>query len=240
MNYYYTKINGEIELTDAGGELLDYLGLTTDDLKGMTPTALLSRIKQIGNVLDTGEVKPSSGGLAFNPENNVCYGKESRNDTNSKKSIGYGDTGDFSRYFSLDSWFSEHLKDLAPKVRKALPFIILPKPSKGEKNAGCDGLEEKERWLKGGGGTGITDRQNVKAHNIHPTCKPIAIFNYLITIGSRPGDTILDPFLGSGTAALSASMLNRRWIGAEIDNEYCDIIKARLNHLESVETPDLF
>jgi len=62
--------------------------------------------------------------------------------------------------------------------------------------------------------------------------------SYLITVGSREGDVILDPFLGTGTTAVAAKMLGRRYIGYEIDAGYCDIAKARLKQIET--QADLF
>jgi site-specific DNA-methyltransferase (adenine-specific) len=52
--------------------------------------------------------------------------------------------------------------------------------------------------------------------------------SYLVTLGSRQNDTVLDPFLGSGTTAIAARHLNRNFIGFEISEEYCKIAEARL------------
>ncbi|GAI66047.1 unnamed protein product, partial [marine sediment metagenome] len=68
--------------------------------------------------------------------------------------------------------------------------------------------------------------------NYHPTCKPIKLMSYLITLGSRPGDIVLDPFLGSGTTAIAAKMLKRHFVGYEIDPEYCKIAEARLSAVQ--------
>jgi len=53
---------------------------------------------------------------------------------------------------------------------------------------------------------------------------------YLITLGSRTGDVVLDPFLGSGTTGVAAVELGNDFIGAEIDPEYFKIAKARIEH----------
>jgi len=45
----------------------------------------------------------------------------------------------------------------------------------------------------------------------------------LIKVSSPPESIVCDPFLGSGTAALAAEQLNRRWIGIDISEEYCKI-----------------
>ena len=51
---------------------------------------------------------------------------------------------------------------------------------------------------------------------------------YLITLGSREGDVVLDPFLGSGTTAVAATILNRQFVGMELSEEYYKIAEARI------------
>lgn len=55
----------------------------------------------------------------------------------------------------------------------------------------------------------------------HPTQKPEKLYAKLILASSRPGDKILDPFLGSGTAAVVAQKLGRKYCGIEINRKYC-------------------
>ena len=62
----------------------------------------------------------------------------------------------------------------------------------------------------------------------HPTGKPISLMSYLIKTYSNENDTILDPFLGSGTTVLAAKNLKRNFIGIEISPEYCEIARQRL------------
>lgn len=62
----------------------------------------------------------------------------------------------------------------------------------------------------------------------HPTQKPRKIFEIPINDWSKPGDLIIDPFMGSGTALRAAKDLGRRAIGIEIKEEYCEIAVKRL------------
>jgi DNA modification methylase len=64
--------------------------------------------------------------------------------------------------------------------------------------------------------------------NGHPVPKPIGWMKWLVGLGSRPGELILDPFLGSGTTAVAAKELGRKFIGVEISLDYCKIAKRRL------------
>jgi len=51
---------------------------------------------------------------------------------------------------------------------------------------------------------------------------------HLILVSTDKNDLVLDPFLGSGTTAVACERLNRRWIGIEINKEYCKIAKERI------------
>ena len=55
----------------------------------------------------------------------------------------------------------------------------------------------------------------------HPTQKPEKLYAKLILASSRPGDRIFDPFMGSGTAAVVARKLGRRFCGVEVNRDYC-------------------
>ena len=128
-----------------------------------------------------------------------------------------GDSGSFSRYFDLDKW-----------AQKIFPFLIVPKANKSEKNKGLGDITPQQ----------VTDGRSIPPdypsqrgqtvrHNIHPTCKPLKLMSYLITLGSRPGDTVLDPFGGSGTTALASKLLGRKCIISEIEEKYCEIAAKR-------------
>jgi len=63
---------------------------------------------------------------------------------------------------------------------------------------------------------------------IHPTQKPVALFEYLIKTYTNEGDLVLDNCSGSGTTAIACENLNRRWICIEKEEEYCRISKERI------------
>jgi site-specific DNA-methyltransferase (adenine-specific) len=65
----------------------------------------------------------------------------------------------------------------------------------------------------------------------HPTEKPETLLERIILLGSRIGDTILDPFMGSGTTGAVAKKLARKFIGIEIDDTYFSIAKNRINKI---------
>lgn len=62
----------------------------------------------------------------------------------------------------------------------------------------------------------------------HPHQKPLKLIQLLIAHTTKPGDVVLDPFLGSGTTALAAAALGRRYIGIERDPNYVRLVRSRL------------
>jgi site-specific DNA-methyltransferase (adenine-specific) len=71
----------------------------------------------------------------------------------------------------------------------------------------------------------------------HHTQKPEKLFARLILASSNPGETVLDPFAGSGTAAVAAKKLGRKYIGIEREAEYCAYAQKRLETAE--ENPSI-
>ena len=69
----------------------------------------------------------------------------------------------------------------------------------------------------------------------HPTQKPEALLYRVILSSTNVGDTILDPFLGSGTTAVMAKKLQRNFIGFEQDKEYIKLAKKRLKNTQQLE-----
>jgi len=61
--------------------------------------------------------------------------------------------------------------------------------------------------------------------SLHPTQKPVAVCQR--AIGNHDASTVLDPFMGSGTTLVAAKSLNRRAIGIEIEERYCEIAATR-------------
>jgi DNA modification methylase len=192
------------------------------------------------DIIDDGKITKSSGGRIGKKEyattTHIPAGQYQKGDP------GFGDIGGYSRYFSLDAWFEKNLESLPEPVQQTFPFMIVPKASKAEKNDGLDNFDEqfkagadfrpnhKEKALKGEDGNPYGRWNKIK--NIHPTVKPLKLMNYLVTLGSRKGDVVLDPFMGSGTTPLACISLERKYIGIDNEEDYYKIAKARVDKLE--------
>ena len=66
----------------------------------------------------------------------------------------------------------------------------------------------------------------------HPTQKPEALLYRIMVSSTNKGDTVLDPFLGSGTTAVMAKKLQRNFIGFEQDQDYIKLARKRLKNTE--------
>lgn len=66
----------------------------------------------------------------------------------------------------------------------------------------------------------------------HPTQKSEQILIPLIEAFSRPGDQVLDPFAGSGSTLVAAAITGRRYLGIELDQQYCEAARNRLDRIE--------
>lgn len=71
---------------------------------------------------------------------------------------------------------------------------------------------------------------------LHPTQKPVSLFEYLIKTYTNEGETVLDNCLGSGTTAVACINTNRNFIGIEKEWDYCEIANKRIEETKKIKT----
>ncbi len=98
-------------------------------------------------------------------------------------------------------------------------------------------ITQNDKRLEGGPGRNPTDVwyfnrvNNVTKNKLkltHPTIYPLDMIERIIRMSTHEGDTVLDPFLGSGTTVVAAARLGRKGIGFELDENYASEIQMRL------------
>ncbi len=111
--------------------------------------------------------------------------------------------------------------------------------SKGEQKRGKPAKPVKKQKIKGNIWEYVVGKkaedQEAKGH---PAPFPCALARDHINSWTNEGDVVLDPMSGSGTTCISALKLNRKYIGIDISNEYCEIAKNRIANYE--KQPNLF
>ena len=126
---------------------------------------------------------------------------------------------------------------------------IKDRENKYKKRGGTSVRQKDGTIVKGFGGQFLEQfgqRFNVwlfshhdKSGEPHPATFPKKLANDHIISWSNKNDTVLDPFIGSGTTAIACERLNRKWIGIEIEEKYCEIaakrIEENLTVIEKIE-----
>ena len=72
----------------------------------------------------------------------------------------------------------------------------------------------------------------------HPTEKPVYLMAEYVSNSSKRGDTVIDPFMGSGTTGVACALLGRKFVGIEIDQKFFDLACRRIE--EAYKQPDMF
>ena len=67
-----------------------------------------------------------------------------------------------------------------------------------------------------------------KPHGYHPTQKPLRLVRRALLASTREGDLVFDPFCGSGTTGVAAKELGCFFVGAELEEEFCELAGRRL------------
>lgn len=89
----------------------------------------------------------------------------------------------------------------------------------------------KDPYLQDGKGRRpdtLFQRKTEKDDNDHPCPKPDNVMRWIIERTTREGDTIIDPFMGSGSTGVACIQTKRKFVGIELDKTYCDIAKERI------------
>ena len=153
---------------------------------------------------------------------------------------GISKTGDIKPYEqrNTDSYSGSMppIRDVNFKGDKggASRFFYCAKASKSDRDDGLRGFHKKSSKKFDGGNfdsasTNANDRTSL---NFHPTVKPTELMRYLCRLITPPNGIVLDPFMGSGSTGKGAILEGFDFIGMELDPEYVEIAKARIEYAQ--------
>lgn len=144
----------------------------------------------------------------------------------------------------MEGWKTPQLK---PQIE---PMILAQKPKEGtfldnwkKYNLGLVNTKETLDGMFPGNIMEVSKRIRTKEREEkidHMTVKPVYLIAHLIKLFSQKNQIIMDPFMGSGSHCLAALQTNRRFIGFEIEKNYFDISKKRIEHFLENPEPELF
>ncbi len=153
--------------------------------------------------------------------------------TNIAKSLGWNyhstiiwNEGNISRRTAWGSWMSAS----APYVIAPVEVIVILYKQHWKKKGGSRENDiSKEEFMEWTNGVWTFGGQSKKGAGGHPAAFPVELPRRCIKLFSFVGDTVLDPFLGSGSTLIAAHLNKRKGIGIDIDKTYCDIAVERLS-----------
>ena len=148
---------------------------------------------------------------------------------------GYGDTGTAARFFP----------NFEPSPLDTLdaPWLYTAKASRREREAGLEGMPERDAPTMSGGEfrnpawDNARSNKEMRARNHHPTVKSLALMRWLVRLVTPPGGVVLDPFTGSGTTGMAAVMEGFAFVGVEQDAEYVEIARRRIAWAQEQQPP---
>lgn len=109
-------------------------------------------------------------------------------------------------------------------------FFYCAKPSRRERDAGCEKLPRRVVQTFKIGARSEQLRAANPVANVHPTVKPIDLMRWLVRLLNPPGGLVLDPFAGSGSTGIAAVLEHARFLGIEREATYAPIARARIEH----------
>lgn len=146
------------------------------------------------------------------------------------ESTEYTDSGSAARFFQSCPYDADDHD----------PLYYSGKAAKRDRDEGCDGLDATTTLIGAAGhkinpmtGRPVVD---LPRRNHHVSVKPTALMRWIVRLFVPPGETVLDPFMGSGSTLKAALLENKTCIGIEMDPEYFAIAVERIKHV----SPDGF
>ena len=195
---------------------IDRIG-EVNDIRGNKAIGLTNQGRWPANIIHDGSAEV----LAGFPETVSQWGKSKKTQKKGNGFIG----------FANNYQCSEHL--IGDKG-SAARFFYCAKASKKDRDEGLEGFEERDGghyaqddWSRLNMGN-TPDAMRAKVRNHHPTVKPTNLMQYLCRLVTPANGLILDPFLGSGSTGKAAMYEGFRFIGFDLNQEYIDISKARI------------
>lgn len=141
-------------------------------------------------------------------------------------------------HFRKDKYFTFNLDDI--RIPYGNHTLKYPEHPQAETSQYGNGKKKYSAWKPNEKGAKPKDVLEIPTtcngmheKTSHPTQKPEELLRKIILVSSSKDDLVIDPFLGSGTTAVVAEQLGRKWKGCDISSEYCDWAIKRIELVEN-------
>ena len=169
----------------------------------------------------------------------VCGGfPQNQKPAGNKKAVNYDNKDYDNSSYKIN--YTHNPKIAGDNGGSASRYFYCAKASKKDRDEGLNEFEDKKFYsnlnTKNGSGERLDGGKTPIRKNIHPTVKPTELMQYLVRLVTPNGGTVLDPFMGSGSTGKAVAYENQernkdyKFIGIELNKEYCEIAKARINY----------
>ncbi len=145
----------------------------------------------------------------------------------------FGDRVEYLFWFAKEKGFKFNLDEMRTEYsEKSIKRMTKPLKKRFARTEGDDNIEYKD-WAPNPKGALPTTLVNISSESKriadnHVAVYPVDLATYFIKGSTKPGDLVLDPFMGTGTTAVSASQLGRNWIGFELQPDYIEVANRRI------------
>jgi DNA modification methylase len=154
----------------------------------------------------------------------------------------FGDRIEFIFWFAKEKGFYFNIDEMrTPYSEKSIQRMKNPLKKRFARNEENQNSNEYKDWNPNPLGALPTTLVNISSESKriadnHVAVYPLELVNYFIKGSTKPGDVVLDPFMGTGTTGLSATNLGRNYIGFEMQQDYIDIANSRIrdNKINSI------
>ena len=146
----------------------------------------------------------------------------------------FGDRVEFLFWFAKEKGFYFNIDEMrTPYSEKSIQRMKNPLKKRFSRDESNQNSKEYKDWSPNPKGALPTTLVNISSESKriadnHVAVYPIELVDYFIKGSTKPGDLVLDPFMGTGTTGLSATNLGRNYIGFEMQQDYIDIANQRI------------
>lgn len=154
----------------------------------------------------------------------------------------FGDRVEFLFWFAKEKGFQFNIDEMrTPYSEKSIQRMKKPLKKRFARDESNQNSDEYKDWQPNPKGALPTTLVNISSESKriadkHVAVYPLGLVDYFIKGATKPGDLVLDPFMGTGTTGLSATNLGRNYIGFEMQQDYIDVANQRIrdNKINSV------